>query len=248
MIDPRPVVPTAEQHSSPQSNSFCALCGQTVGTLEVTTECGHYAHSSCWQQHMAKHADLHKKTITCPVCSTNLNLRQLEHAHASPHMKSSHLNSISSLDDHLDDGLYPKCYQITDGKSHSNFDEDEIDSSVDTSTSSCPEEQSFLTSSYIASPNLKSDGICAEVGFLDNSIFTPYKQKRFIEIKSPPSARSQEGRKLIITWKTFLILSPRYLPTSTACSQLSAEYKIFYGWYKARGVHLEFKKMQSGIN
>uniref|UniRef100_A0A7S4UQ70 RING-type domain-containing protein n=1 Tax=Guillardia theta TaxID=55529 RepID=A0A7S4UQ70_GUITH len=163
MIDPRPVVPTAEQHSSPQSNSFCALCGQTVGTLEVTTECGHYAHSSCWQQHMAKHADLHKKTITCPVCSTNLNLRQLEHAHASPHMKSSHLNSISSLDDHLDDGLYPKCYQITDGKSHSNFDEDEIDSSVDTSTSSCPEEQSFLTSSYIASPNLKSDGICAEV-------------------------------------------------------------------------------------
>mmetsp|Transcript_42613 Transcript_42613/g.134162 ORF Transcript_42613/g.134162 Transcript_42613/m.134162 type:complete len:203 (+) Transcript_42613:974-1582(+) len=142
---------------------------------------------------MAKHADLHKKTITCPVCSTNLNLRQLEHAHASPHMKSSHLNSISSLDDHLDDGLYPKCYQITDGKSHSNFDEDEIDSSVDTSTSSCPEEQSFLTSSYIASPNLKSDGICAEVGFLDNSIFTPYKQKRFIEIKSPPSARSQEG-------------------------------------------------------
>uniref|UniRef100_A0A6U6BWR3 Uncharacterized protein n=1 Tax=Guillardia theta TaxID=55529 RepID=A0A6U6BWR3_GUITH len=87
-----------------------------------------------------------------------------------------------------------------------------------------------------------------QVGFLDNSIFTPYKQKRFIEIKSPPSARSQEGRKLIITWKTFLILSPRYLPTSTACSQLSAEYKIFYGWYKARGVHLEFKKMQSGIN
>jgi len=105
-----------------------------------------------------------------------------------------------------------------------------------------------FSSSYIASPNLKSDGICAEVGFLDNSIFTPYKQKRFIEIKSPPSARSQEGRKLIITWKTFLILSPRYLPTSTACSQLSAEYKIFYGWYKARGVHLEFKKMQSGIN
>jgi len=32
-----------------------------------------------------------------------------------------------------------------------------------------------------------------QVGFLDNSIFTPYKQKRFIEIKSPPSARSQEG-------------------------------------------------------
>jgi len=47
---------------------------------------------------------------------------------------------------------------------------------------------------------------------------------------------------------TLCSFTGRYLPTSTACSQLSAEYKIFYGWYKARGVHLEFKKMQSGIN
>eukprot|EP00960_Hanusia_phi_P033873 750691-Hanusia_phi.AAC.3 len=198
------MMPTSAALSAQNSNSVCNLCGRAVGIFETTTQCGHRFHSSCWQQYVAKHANLQKKSMVCPVCNKTLRIRLSNNPPASPHLNVSQLNSISSLDNHSNDGLYPKCYQITDGTTQYDLGEDDNDTSVDTSTSSCSEDQfqmkcllfcyevscspHFRSQSYIASPNLKSDGICAEIGFLDNSIFTPFKQKRFIEIKSPPSA------------------------------------------------------------